>query len=250
MCESAAKLAAGGEVAWNAEAAEPGLDVRALGIAFVVTRAQVDQLFGRVPNDPEAPRPANFELAAVNSSIPTAAQPVHLFNAPERMFRDRGPKLAEPVLEATRAGIRLDWDLEPAFGQLAGVWYDPEFDLKHYRIERIVMASEIDQAPYPSRRVTVKAAAPMRLVRDPLTGDFVWRFLRPNAQFVDDLSDLPPDARAVILPGVALLPGEGAKPRVSSVRYVVVPVDSAGTDGPPTPLQLAVTKLNFPLSRM
>ncbi len=240
LCESAAKLAAGGDTAWGTEAAEPGLDVRALGVAFVITKAQVKELF-EYGGDRDDPHPAKFELVAANSSIQPVAQPVHLFNAPERMFRERGPKLAEPVVEATRTGVRLDWDLEPAFGPSTGVWNDPEFDLKHYRIERIVMSSQTAAAPFPPRRVTVKAAAPMRLVRDPVSGTFVWRFLRPNAQFVDDLSDLPPDVRAAILPG-AILSGAASATDIDSVRYVVVPVDSAGTDGAPTPLQLTVRR--------
>ncbi|UVK55362.1 hypothetical protein DBIPINDM_001870 [Mesorhizobium sp. AR02] len=237
LCESAARLAAGGEAAWGVEVAEPGLDIRALGVAFVVTRTQVKDLFDYDANgDLNLPHPARFELATPDS----VAQPVHLFNAPERMFRESGPKLAEPVVEATRTGIRLDWDLEPAFGRSNGIWNDPEFDLKHYRIERLVTMPGAILAPYPARRVTVKAAAPMRLVRDPVSAQFVWRFLRPNAQFVDDLSDLPPDVRA------AILPGEGSSTVIGSVRYVVVPVDTAGTDGAPAPLELVVTKSGKP----
>ena len=162
-------------------------------------------------------------------------QSVHLFNPPERMFSARSPKLAEPIVEATRTGIRLDWDLEPAFGRSTGVWDDPEYDLKHYRIERILMDAGSVKAAVPPRRVTVKAAAPMRLVRDLDTGEFVWRFLRPNAQYVDDLSDLTENLRAAILPGA----GKTTE-TVTSVRYIVVPVDTAGTEGAPTPLQLDV----------
>ncbi|MER8459300.1 hypothetical protein NKH24_24970 [Mesorhizobium sp. M1300] len=233
--ESAGKLAIGGTAAWQSEAAATGLDVRSLGVAFVVTRAQIDMLFDPPAKDKDAPRAARFKLDAANATIGPIEHSVHLFNAPERMFRERGPKLAEPVVEATRTGIRLDWDLEPAFGPSTGVWNDPEFDLKHYRIERILMGADGVMAAVPPRRVTVKAAAPIRLVRDPESGEFVWRFLRPNAQYVDDLTDLSEGLRAAIVPGAGK-PGDA----VASVRYIVVPVDTAGTEGAPTPLQLDV----------
>ncbi|MGY8632549.1 hypothetical protein RAD15_08640 [Bradyrhizobium sp. 14AA] len=238
LCESAARLAAGGPESWKVAAPE-GLDARGLGIAFVIKRKDISILFGPAADD--KPRPANFDLRARDTVAVTPlprGTSVHLFNSPERMFRTLGPKLAEPIVEATRSGIRLDWDLEPAFGRSTGVWDDPEFDLKHYRIERILTDMQGGTAPYPARRVTVKAAAPMRLVRDLGTGEFVWRFLRPNAQFVDDLSDLPSDVRAAILP-----PGSGQTTQsFGMVRYVIVPVDTAGTDGAPTPLQLVLAK--------
>lgn len=226
LCESAASLAAGGEAAWKTEYPDPGLDVRALDIAFVIRKSDLDKLFDYQNTDSELPRPALFKLISVNS----IDQPVHLFNAPERMFRQRRPKLADPVVEGMPTGIRLNWDLEPAFGASGGVWRDPEFNLKHYRIERRVMDSATTVAAHPPRCVTVKAAAPIRLVRDPNSGEFVWRFLRPNAQFIDDLSDLPPDDRD------AILTGRGPRRTIHSVRYVVVPVDTAGTSGAPTPL--------------
>ncbi|MCO6425689.1 hypothetical protein [Sinorhizobium meliloti] len=240
LCESAGKLAMGGEAAWTIEATEVGLDVRSLGVAFVVTRANIDELFEPAgANGEDAPRRAKFELDAAVGGIGTLMHSVHLFNPPERMFRERGPKLAEPIVEATRTGIRLDWDLEPAFGLSTGVWNDPEFDLQHYRIERTLMRGGAVMASVPPRRVTVKAAAPMRLVRDLNTGEFVWRFLRPNAQYVDDLADLPGELRAAILPGAEK--SEKAAAQVpDTLRYIVVPVDTAGTAGAPTPLQLDI----------
>lgn len=235
LCESAGKLAMGGESAWTVEAANPGLDIRSLGLAFVVNRTEIDALFDPPPGE-DLPRRARFELGATDPNIGAIDKSVHLYNPPERMFRERGPKLAEPVVEATPTGIRLDWDLEPAFGQSIGAWHDPEFNLKHYRVERVLTdGNGALIAEVPPRRATVKAAAPMRLVRDLETGEFAWRFLRPNAQYVDDLSDLPEKYRAAILPG-----GEKLSVSVRSVRYVVVPVDTAGTEGAPTPLQLDV----------
>ncbi|BAM89471.1 hypothetical protein S58_34780 [Bradyrhizobium oligotrophicum S58] len=244
LCDSAANLAAS-PAAWNQPATE-GIDARSFGVAFRIDRTEIDALF---PLKDDNPRKATFKLQAVDSTITPLDGNVHLFNPPERMFSERGPRLADPVIEATPNGIRLDWDLEPAFGPSAGVWHDPEFNLKHYRIERIVTTANSLDSRYKPLRITTKAAGPMRLVRDPVTANFVWRFVRPNAQFVDDLSDLPAELRRLLLPpsnipanAPAGPPANLPDPPPSMLRYVVVPVDTAGTDGPPTPLVLQTTK--------
>lgn len=254
LCESAARLAQGGTAAWETPPVE-NLDVRLLGVAFVVKQAAVDELFW--PSVGENPRAARFELAAADgTAIPPLQQDrrtVHLFNPPERMFRRRAPRLADLVVEAAPGGIRLDWDLEPAFVRSQGVWHDPEFNLKHYRIERtITRPGSVDSLVAPVR-VTTKSAAPIRLWRDPqANGALVWRFVRPNAQFIDDLADLKAPTRAVLLPqaGVKAAPSgtslladddevmQALKDGPVELRYTVVPVDIAGTDGPPTPLSL------------
>ncbi len=253
LCESAAKLAAGGHNSWQAAPAATGFDIRTLGAAFVVKKTELDDLFEPgSPNGP--PRPGRFDIAAAVTSIPRLPGNVHLFNSPERMFRERGPRLAEPVVEATPNGIRLDWDLEPPFGVSRGVWFDPEFDLKHYRIERIVTKLDGLTSLSKPMRTTTKAAAPMRLVRDPVSGNFVWRFLRPNAQFVDDLSDLPDAMRRAILPPTIVADTAPTVPAsLNSIagppyvlRYTVVPVDTAGTDGAPTPLVLQTRPVKQP----
>ncbi|MHC2622496.1 hypothetical protein ACVIW2_004528 [Bradyrhizobium huanghuaihaiense] len=244
LCDSAARLAAGADASWQAGAAEVGLDIRTMGIAFVVKRGDIDKLFERASAD-DLPRVANFNVDSAVSSIVPLDGNVHLFNPPERMFRERAPRLADPVIEATASGIRLDWDLEPAFGASTGVWNDPEFNLKHYRIERVVTTPDSVDSQYKPMRITTKAAGPMRLVRDPVTANFVWRFVRPNAQFVDDLSDLPDELRRLLLPPSNIPaskpggpPANIPNPPPNVLRYVVVPVDTAGTDGPPTPLVL------------
>ncbi|MBI2740130.1 MAG: hypothetical protein HYX38_26740 [Rhodospirillales bacterium] len=222
LCESAAKLAAGGAAAWDARVGET-LDIRQLGVAFVVTGDQIDKLFA-APNG--APRKARFTLTATAIAGDT---PVHLFNGPERMFREAGPKLADPVIEEAGASMRLDWDLEPAFGKSTGVWDDPEFSLKHYRIERQIVVDGGLVTAQPARRTTVKAAAPIRLVWNQDTGGMTWQFLRPQAQFVDDFSDVPAADLATY------------RSRRATVRYTVVPVDCAGTAGMPTVLEKAFT---------
>jgi hypothetical protein len=244
LCDTAATLAAGGEDSWKSAAAAVGLDIRLLGLAFVVKGSDIESLF--VPSKDGNPREACFNISAAVSSIAGFDNNVHLFNPPDRMFRERGPRLAEPVIEATAGGVRLDWDLEPPFGPSTGVWNDPEFDLKHYRIERIITSLDSLDSAYKPMRTTVKAAAPLSLVRDPVSGNFVWRFIRPNAQFVDDLSDLPDYVRRAILPpsNVPETKPAGPAPRAPLtqapyvLRYTIVPVDTAGTDGPPTPLVL------------
>jgi hypothetical protein len=245
FCNTAALLAAGAEDSWKSPAAAVGLDIRLLGLAFVVKGSDIDVLFE--PPKGNTPRAAYFNLLAAVSSIAAFDGNVHLFNPPDRMFRERGPRLAEPVIEATSSGVRLDWDLEPPVGLSSGVWNDPEFDLKHYRIERIITKLDSLVSLYQPMRTTAKAAAPLNLVRDPVSGNFVWRFIRPNAQFVDDLSDLPDDVRRAIFPpsnvtetkrGAPAPLAIIAKPPPYVLRYTIVPVDTAGTDGPPTPLVL------------
>jgi hypothetical protein len=243
LCDSAAKLAAGGEALWTSPAKD-GLDIRTLGLTFVVKGSDLKALF-KDGNDTK-PRPAKFNLVSKVASITPFDGNVHLFNPPERMFRAYGPRLAEPIVEATPGGIRLDWDLEPPFGDRTGVWNDPEFNLKHYRIERIVTSADNLDSVVRPLHTTVKAAAPLSLVRDPVSGNFVWRFIRPNAQFVDDLSDLPEQWRKSILPPSNVNDVSPPAPLVQGlpdspvVRYTIVPVDTAGTDGPPSPLALIV----------
>ncbi|WP_316189801.1 hypothetical protein [Bradyrhizobium sp. SZCCHNS1054] len=245
LCDSAAKLAAGGEALWTSPAKD-GLDIRTLGLTFVVKGSDLQALFEG--GDGTKPRPAKFNIVSKVASISAFDGNVHLFNPPERMFRTYGPRLAEPIIEATPGGIRLDWDLEPPFGDRTGVWNDPEFNLKHYRIERIVTSADNLDSPFRPLRTTVKAAAPLSLIRDPVGGNFVWRFIRPNAQFVDDLSDLPEPWRRNILPPSNVKDVSPPAPLVQGMpgsvvlRYTIVPVDTAGTDGPPTPLVLNVVK--------
>ncbi|NUU41567.1 hypothetical protein [Tardiphaga robiniae] len=243
LCDSAARLAAGADASWQARAPEVGLDIRTLGMAFVVKRSDIDKMFD--PAAADLPRAAHFKVESAVGSITTLDVNVHLFNSPDRMFRERAPRLADPMVEATATGIRLDWDLEPAFGASTGVWNDPEFNLKHYRIERIVTTPNRLESQFKPMHITTKAAGPMRLVRDPVTANFVWRFVRPNAQFVDDLSDLPDELRRALLPPSNIPatapvgpPANFPNPLPSVLRYIVVPVDTAGTDGPPTPLAL------------
>ncbi|WP_321917808.1 hypothetical protein [Paraburkholderia sp. J11-2] len=233
LCESATKLADGGDLAWATDPSSPGFDIRLLGVAFVVTRTNIDELFGSRAPDAATPACANFVIDTTEGK----GQQVHLFNPPESMFRERSPQLTKHSFESTPHGVLIDWDLEPAFGPSSGVWNDPEFDLKHYYIERVAMTAD-GNALYPPRPVTAKATAPLRLIVDPVTGELVWGFTRPNAQYVDDLSDLPPaDSRAI-------LQGKG-NTLITSLHYVIKPVDTAGTQGCQSQF---VLKLNTPAS--
>ena len=236
LCDSAAKLAEGGSALWTGPSPATGLDVRALGIAFVVRESGIDELFEKADLGGDVPRPARFDVYAPGIGAQPVKKLVHLFNPPERMFDRRGPRLAEPVIAPTAGGVRLDWDLEPAFGSSHGVWHDPEFSLKHYRIERRL--TNLSGSPLAApMKTTAKAAGPLRLVRDPVTSRHEWRFVRPNAQFVDDLSDLTPAQRLAFLPPPP--PGDDTKPAAGLVlRYTIVPVDVGGVAGAPTPLTL------------
>jgi hypothetical protein len=64
--------------------------------------------------------------------------PVRLFNPPERMFHQLSPvlKYAPEEQRTSAKGILLHWDLEPRWTSSKSIYSDPEYHLKHYRIER------------------------------------------------------------------------------------------------------------------
>ncbi|TCU74897.1 hypothetical protein EDE08_103112 [Bradyrhizobium sp. R2.2-H] len=250
LCDSAAQLAVGGPKAWDDPAGD-GFDVRSFDLAFVVKETDIDVLFKTGING--MPRRANFDLVANTAGIDPLPehQSVHLFNPPERMFDQLGPKLAEPVIEAVAGGIRLDWDLEPPFERARGIWHDPEFNVKHYRLERTITSRQSTTSLVKPMRITAKSAAALYLGRDAVTAAFVWRYRRRKAQFVDDLADLTPRARALILGANPLANAEGTIDEISlaledgevvDVKYTVIPIDCAGTEGPPAQLRLPVRK--------
>ncbi len=265
LSEGAASLAAGGVTAWS-ERPTSGLDPRTMSLAFVVKRTSLDALFEHVAGG--GPRPAKFHLHAkdIATQMPMGMATVHLFNPPERHFETAAPRLAEPILEATPSGVRLDWDLEPAFGGSDGVWNDPEFMLKHYRIERIVTSEGDLESLVAPRAMTSKAGAPVRMVLNPITRKVEWGFLRPQAQFIDDLSDLSDKVRRNVLPSALGRAAESSDdasaddPRDAGwdpvwpvldegqirLLYTIVPVDIAGTSAPPTILSVVLRKRKAP----
>lgn len=233
------------------------LDPRDFGLTFEVTEADLGKLFDLDMADNEAPA-GKF---GVRKSDAATLGEVHLFNPPSRMFRSAQPRLKPTLLGADAdnrllepdQGIRLDWDLEPAWGASRSFYDDPEQHLKHYRITRRIVG-------YPTGEsfgatFTLKAAAAEEFFdkRDE-GGNLIARMVRqvrPPQQFVDDLRQADPGAdgsarpipkalRDVLLglqpePGAADM-SEAARAVRSQTRtpdlrveYQIVPVDIAGT---------------------
>ena len=234
VVDSAAKLAVQGTASGVWPKRHPEIDARDFGLTFILNREAVTQLFD---GDGELTPPlARFEV--YKSDAPGKGS-VMLFNPPRRMFREAQPSFA-PTHVIEPQGIKLDWDLEPAWGNSLGAYHDPEFHLKHYRIVRTI--DGIDGRTYRAEFV-VKAGAPIAMAAD---GDQVQTlFMRPPFQFIDDLrkqgsqwnergeADIPEAIRDGLL-------GQGNRKkwidaggplRMADIRisYEIVAVDIAGT---------------------
>ena len=203
-------------------------DARDLGLTFLIDEEGIDRLFEAETNASE-PRLAKFSISKSDRQSDEEGS-VHLFNPPERMFRRAHPRL-EPTAVKTADGIKLDWDLEPAWSASASLYDDPEQHLKYYRISRrIVGAGDSD---YPAQ-FTVKAATPLDISYD---GDVTTvTAIRAPYQFVDDLRSsesedgatarpVPDDIRNALL---GLAPSLAWSPNLR-VQYDILPVDIAGT---------------------
>lgn len=250
VVDSAERLAlqgiAGGT--WPQRHAE--IDARDFGLTFVLNQAAIDALFVRAEGDEDdaVPRRARFKIGKSDFEGTAEGQgEVLLFNPPERMFRSAQPTFT-PTHTVEAQGIKLDWDLEPAWGNSQGAYHDPEFHLKHYRVVRTIDGlSEQYRAEF-----IVKAAAPITIMRDDGDNKIRTIFMRPPFQFVDDLrkqgsernereedlqaglaAQLPESLRKVLL-------GRGTQKewddaangvKVEDVRisYEIVAVDIAGT---------------------
>jgi len=213
-------------------------DARDLGLTFLIDEDGIDRLF-HVEARSSDPRTAKFTVSKSDRQGGDKEGSVHLFNPPERMFRRAHPRL-EPTADKTADGIKLDWDLEPAWGASSSLYDDPEQHLKYYRISRrIVGAGDSD---YPAQ-FTVKAATPLDISYD---GDVTTvTAIRAPYQFVDDLRSskseggatvrtVPDDIRNALL---GLAPSPAWSPNLR-VQYDIVPVDIAGTFDAGEPFQV------------
>lgn len=229
-------------------------DPRALGLTFVLTGKRVDDLFpGRTPQDkvPAASRDFTVHTRVPREPGPSIDPPppaVLLFNPPERMFRSMSPTLNEVGIKPTATGVKVSWDLEPAWSHSTTPYSDPEFHLKHYRIERRITA--LGALPSKTARpgvvqLTVKSGDHIAIivlkgedgkpVLDP-SGKIQLRKrrLRTRLQFVDDLKDVDPAIRGALLPPA--LSSEKIDKTVvvtddTRISYAIVAVDCAGTSG-------------------
>ncbi|MCB4859168.1 hypothetical protein K7W03_06090 [Sphingobium sp. PNB] len=231
--ETASRIAALGESGGAWAPAFAGLDARDLGLTFWIPENELADLLEAADlADDSRPEAACFSLVSCASERnggawkprPTDAGFVHAYNPPRRHFARMQPKLAGKRAEVKPQGVLLSWDLEPAWTASASTYGDPEFHLKHYRIERRIPSLGIVLPP-----ITVKPAD-------------------QGYQFVDDLKDLGPELRALLLD----LPLDDLSPQaVSAARtqlaetgqayieaqYQIVAVDFAGSESEVQPLQ-------------
>jgi hypothetical protein len=212
-----------------------------LGLTFLVDRKQVDEIFPRRNRNDESPKAALRDVFSIqrqkdDRSSYTDHGDICLFNPPERMFAESQPRLDRFEIDARPDGIAMNWDLEPAWGRSNSVFNDPEFHLRHYRIERYIHG--LDEEFKCS--FEVKAAAPVTA-----TGS---SFYEPPLQFLDDLTlpkGFPQGLRDAITGKFQNLEDWPEQYRTGQdiiVRYQIYAVDCAGTSDFGTPKQLKVKR--------
>lgn len=236
VVESAATLAALGETDGQPPAPRnTGIDARDFDMSFVLSREAVDQLF---PGDAEVAPPRGMMTIIKSDAANGEPGTVHLFNHYTRMFRERQPKFS-PTHVKEEQGIKLNWDLEPAWGNSVGAYHDPEFHLKHYRIRRTIRG--VGDNDFCAEFVAKPGSAIQFIAADD-NGPERARLLRPEFQFIDDLRThigsggrpgeaIPEELRRLLLN----MGSEEDAGRVGAVVddlaliYEIVPVDNAGT---------------------
>jgi hypothetical protein len=190
-----------------------------LDLTFLVAKDSLETLFKEV-KDSTTPPLANFTIQREgNGGEWTKEGTVSLFNPVERMFSERQPRLDRLTAERRADGIALNWDLEPAWTASKTLWDDPEFHLRHYRIERYV--DFLDETW--KYQFEVKAAAPV-------DGD---KFFKPPIQFLDDLTfpkGFPQELRDVITDkSINPLDWPSQYKHKFVIRYKIYAIDCAGT---------------------
>ncbi|MDH4458040.1 MAG: hypothetical protein QE272_04990 [Nevskia sp.] len=242
-------------------------DPRALGLSFVLKAERINELF--IPPQIDDGSPVKSTTFTVQTRLPvngaaavySSPTEVALFNPPKRMFFQGSPVLKEPKAERRATGILLFWDLEWRFRTSLSLYADPEFHLKHYRIERRIEGLPSGIAPAPRIFEAKKGdLIELCLLRDK-DGKLLLdsseqpqlrkRRYRSRLQFADDLQELRADLRAQLLTPVTANDRRLAQTSLltyaTKVIYTVLPVDEAGTYGvPPEPLTIDAKKPSEP----
>lgn len=219
------------------------VDPRALGLTLLMKADRIKQLFPTAydANLAAPPTSTSFTIATRRpAKTPVLENPttVALFNPPGRWFRAAPPRLA--AIEARRLpnGVQLYWDLEPAWGESTSTFNDPEYHLRHYRIERRILG--VDPPP-PPRIVTTKGAEQLKACASDAAKPVRFVRLHSRLQVVDDLTDVPEQLRKELLPPARDEDALTSLPRnVRTIVYVVVPIDIAGTPGDASTLAVRV----------
>lgn len=241
VAETAGTLAtSGGDADGKWPERLPQIDARDFGLTFLVNQTALNALFDLKDHLLIEPPVAQFDILKSDVTSESARGAVALFNPPARMFRVAQPKFT-PTHTIDAQGIKLNWDLEPAWGASQGAYDDPEFHLKHYRIRRIIrgLAGNEYRADF-----LVKAGSAIQYAIDAKTGNTTVRFLRPDFQFVDSLrrqedatgasstEEIPETLRKLLLGEATDLEWaafKGSDIAKINLLYEIVPVDNAGT---------------------
>ncbi|MER8523317.1 hypothetical protein NKH56_28855 [Mesorhizobium sp. M1076] len=237
VAETAATIAAQGETdrIWP-ERRDKDIDARDFDLTFVLSASGIVELFD---GDAEiAPPLGRFTVLKSDTVNSTKRGIVHLFNHPSRMFRQRQPKLS-PTHVFEEQGVKLNWDLEPDWGQSVGAYHDPEFHLKHYRIRRVVVG--VPGSDFCAKFVAKRGSAIEYLAAAGMEPERA-RLVQKEFQFIDDLRSqideagrpgkaIPEAMRRLLLgQGTAKDAGE-MNVNISNLKltYQIVPIDNAGT---------------------
>jgi hypothetical protein len=237
IANSALQLAQAGES--NGKWYEPPIDqLNCLdtGLTFLIDLTALKKLFPGMDGE-RLVESKDFKVNRIDDSDNTTTDggKVFLFNPPNRMFVNAQPRLTEFQMEARPDGIAMKWDLEPEWTRSKDVYDDPEFHLRHYKIERYV--DHLDESWKYS--FDVKAAAPIDHENK--------CFFKPPLQFLDSLTqpkNLPEKLRNVILRKYDNLddwPKEYQEKDIV-VRYRIYAIDCAGTSDFGTPQDFHVWK--------
>ncbi|MES0001681.1 hypothetical protein NKJ90_23240 [Mesorhizobium sp. M0051] len=237
VAETAATIAAQGETdgVWPVRR-DKDIDARDFDLTFVLSETAIAELFD---GDAEiAPPVGRFTVLKSDTVNPTKLGMVHLFNHPSRMFRQRQPKLSPAHVFADN-GVKLNWDLEPDWGQSVGAYHDPEFHLKHYRIRRVVVG--VAESGFRAEFVVKRGSAIEFLAASEMEPERA-RLVKKEFQFIDDLrsqideagrpGEAVPEAMRRLLLGQGTAEDAGAmNVDISNLKltYEIVPVDNAGT---------------------
>jgi hypothetical protein len=274
VAESAALLATrnSDSTTWPHRDRTNGLDCRDFGLTFEVTEEELGKLFHQ-PDDGGSFWSARFMIqTAVNrftgaegedgtgatelADLNQMCGDVMLLNPPSQFFERRQPILSRQRKVVIPSGLALDWDLEPAWGSSTSITDDPEYLLRHYRIERRIL----NAVGVTTRTLTIKPAAPARFSNE--SAEYTMSLLRPRFQFVDDFADLSPALRAALLrdsldrhrtdeSSVGETPEQAWNRAFQNqdearIIYSIVPVDIAGTEADATVIEHSIKR---PLTR-
>ena len=174
----------GGDIDLKAGTGE--VDCRAMGLTFFVP-----QTYNFNDSDNSEPIDITNILNLKTKSEAVCHIPsVRILNPPSRHFERQNPRLAKQSIAIFSGGIGIDFDLEPEWKNSETAYEDPEYLLKHYRVERRIFGLSNDP---PMQQFTIKPADTVDYSGDEQT------YIRPKYQIVDNLNDLSPAQKARIL---------------------------------------------------